>query len=134
MRLMPAATGVAPALRAEYVMGNDPEVLADVLSAVDQEEALELQLRGYDGVVIATESIAIIDTHYVLSIPDCDVPREDLPEPLDPAEEAELEAMIEEWIADLDVDEPWRQTEEEVEFPRYQIQVQLVDRDDAVYQ
>src|SRR5918911_4775108 len=67
-RLMPAATGIGPALRTESMIGPDATAHADLLSAIDRAEALELELRGPDGAVIATEHIAIIDTHYLLSL------------------------------------------------------------------
>jgi hypothetical protein len=67
-RLMPMATGVAPAARTLHVLGSDETARADLLAAVDQEEALELELRGENGSVIPTEDIGIIDTHYLLSL------------------------------------------------------------------
>src|SRR5215813_4118634 len=72
-RLLPIASGVAPALRAEYLLGPDPTFHADVLAASDQADALDLQLRREDGIVIETSDIGIIDTEYLLSIdPDAD--------------------------------------------------------------
>ena len=125
-RLMPAATGVPPAMRTERLIGPDATARADVLSAVDQEQALELQLRGPDGAVIATEDIAIIDTHYLLSIARSD-PRDE--GPVDAEAEAEAEALLEEWSAERDPASPHLPAEEETEFPRYQIQIRLVHHD-----
>ena len=101
---MSAATGVGPAIRASREKGNDVLADPDVLSACDHERALELELRGPGGAVIATESIAIIDTHYLLSIA--------------------MRDEGDEWQSEFEPDEPWREAEE---FPRYQIQVYLVD-------
>ena len=99
---MPVATGVGPAIRESRENGNDVLTDPDVLSACDHERALELELRGPDRAVIATESIAIIDTHHLLSIAMHD----------------------DEWQTEWEPDEPWREAED---FPRYQIQVYLVD-------
>jgi hypothetical protein len=123
-RLMPIATGVSPALRTLCMIGPDPTAQADVQAAVDQAAALELELHGPDGAVIATEDIGIIDTHYLLELARS-VPRED--EELSPEEEAAVQEMLEEFADDEDVDLDLVSAEEETEFPRYQIQVHLVD-------
>jgi hypothetical protein len=125
-RLIPAATGVAPALRTECIIGPDATARADLLSAVDQEEALALQVRGPGGVVIATESIGIIDTHYLLSITELDLGDRNA---IGADQEAEIETLLEEWSADRELVNLPPPSEEETEFPRYQIQVRLVDRD-----
>ncbi len=121
-RLMPAATGVAPAMRTAYLIGPDANVEADVRSAADQEEALALELRGPGNTRIATESIAIIDTHYLLSIPDDDTRGEE--EPLTAEQQAEIDAMVEEWNADRDPMDDL-ESDDEPDMPRYQIQVRL---------
>jgi hypothetical protein len=127
-RLLPAATGVAPAMRAEFMIGPDSTLHADILAALDAEHALELELRGPSGDRIPTEDIGIRDTHYLLSIPQNDRPDEELGE-LTPEQQAE----IDEWVAEIKAEHPeWLsepETEAEVEFPRYQIQVRLVDHD-----
>lgn len=123
-RLMPIATGVSPALRTLCMIGPDPTAQADVQSAVDQAEALELELRGPDGAAIATEEIGIIDTHYLLELARSD-PRED--EELSPEEEAAVQEMLEEFIDDEPLELDLSSEDEETQFPRYQIQVQLVD-------
>jgi hypothetical protein len=123
-RLMPIATGVSPALRTLCMIGPDPTAQADLQSAVDQEKALELELRGPDGAVIPTEDIGIIDTHYLLELARSD-PREE--EELSPEEEAAVEEMLEGLIEDDPID-LGLSSEEETNFPRYQIQVHLVDR------
>jgi hypothetical protein len=126
-RLMPDATGVAPALRADYMIGPDATLHADVLAAAHAEQALELELRGPNGDRIHTEDIGIIDTHYVRSIPQKDTD-EELGE-LTPEQQAE----VDEWVAEIKAEHPewlWeRETQEEVELPRYQVQVQLVHHD-----
>jgi hypothetical protein len=123
-RLMPMATGVSPARRVEWIIGPDATASADVQSAIDQQEALELELRRPDGTVIDTEDIGIVDTDYLLSIPDED---HDFGE-LDAESEAEIEALMAEWNEDddflADADE---EDDEETEFPRYQIQIRLVE-------
>ena len=121
-RLMPMATGVAPALRAVYTIGRDPTAHADLCAAVDQEEALELELRAPNGAVIATKDIGIIDTHYLLSLPENDLPEDDA---LDADQEAEIETLLE-WSAEC-ASEIELSMGEESELPRYQIQVHLVD-------
>jgi hypothetical protein len=122
--LIPMATAVSPALRTLYTIGRDPTACADLCSAVDQEEALDLQLRSPDGVVIATEEIAIIDTHYLLSLAECDLHEDDT---LDAEQEWETEAL-EGWSAEEPLEIELSPAEES-EFPRYQIQVHLVDPD-----
>ena len=125
-RLMPEATGVAPAMRIEWILGSDETARADVQSAADREEALALELRRSDGTVIRTEHIAIIDTHYLLSLPD--------PE-LDDDEDFELDeeilAHMEELKADWEMTEILSANEPETEFPQYQIQVRLMDSGDV---
>jgi hypothetical protein len=125
-RLMPAATGVAPALRTVCMIGPDATARADLASAVDQENALALELHGPDGTVIATEDIAIIDTHYLLSLAESDLGDEAL---VSAEEEAEIEAFVEEWCAERDFASAEPVSDEESELPRYQIQISLVDPD-----
>jgi hypothetical protein len=121
--LMPAATGAAKAMRVEYAIGPDATARADVLAALDQENALELELRD-EGRVIETESIAIVDTHYLLSIP---LSIDD--EMLTPDDHMTIEAELAEWLAEHEADERWKEPAEETELPRYQIHVRLVDHD-----
>ena len=126
-RILPEAAGIAPAMRIEFMIGPDENAHADVLAAVDREAALELELRGPDGKRIGTEDIRIIDTHYLLSIPEHDFTDD---EPLSPEQEAEIDEWVAEWKAEHadDLDDS---SDEEVEFPRYQMQVQLVDDRDV---
>ncbi len=125
-RLMPVATGVAPALRTLYTMESDVSARGDVASAVDEEEALALQLRGPSDNVLPTESIWVVDTHYLLSIPQRDVSAEDS---LNPEDAAEMEALLEAWDADCEPERELSSGEEAEEFPRYQIYAHLIDCD-----
>jgi len=128
-KILPEAAGVAPAMRTEFMIGPDATLHADVLAACDREEALELELRGPDGTRIETEDIGVRDTHYLLSIPDNDC-EDDEDYKLTPEQEAEIEEFVAAWKEEHegDVDlEP----DEEVEFPRYQLQVTLVDDRDV---
>lgn len=90
-RLMPVITGVGPALRALFdvvnadrASGNHcydqpgadfPEHIkrtpeyADSVSIQHELESLALELRDPDGRVVPTESIALQDTEYLLSLP-----------------------------------------------------------------
>jgi hypothetical protein len=123
-RLIPMATGVSPALRVEWIIGPDATASADVQSAIDQEEALELELRRPDGTVIETEDIGIVDTHYLLSIPTEDYEYGDL----DAESEAEIAAFVAELREDRDDDFLADDSaDEETDLPRYQIQIHLAD-------
>lgn len=123
-RYLPIAAGVAPALRAEYMLGPDPTLHADVLAASDQAEGLALELRREDGVSIETTDIAIIDTEYLLSI-DSAAQQEEEDWELTPEQEAEIDEIKAEFEQrDLVAA---AQKEETIEFPRYQVQVYLID-------
>src|SRR5262249_2104795 len=113
-RLMPEATGVAPAMRIEWILGSDQTARADVQSAADREEALALEIRRSDGTGSPTDHIAIIDTHYPLSLPEPEYDDEDLE--LDD----EMLADIEELKEDLEMDEILSANEPQTEFPQYQ--------------
>lgn len=127
-RLLPSATGVPPALRTLYSIGPDPTARADVAAAVDLEAAFELQLRRPCGAVVATESIAVIDTHYLLAIgaSDDELCDEDS---LDVQEDAQRDMPLEAWSSDGDEVNVQTFSMEESDLPRYQIQVELVDPD-----
>src|SRR5689334_20036697 len=122
-RLMPAATGVPPAMRFEFTLGSDQTAHADVLAAIDREHALEFELRGPNGKVIETETIAIIDTHYLLELADVgDKNMADDDFELTPEQEAEIDAMVAEWDdAHSEVDQAIAEAQE-VALPRYQVQ------------
>jgi hypothetical protein len=126
-RILPEAAGVAPALRVEFMIGPDENAHADVLAAVDRELALELELRGPDGKRIETEDIGVIDTHYLLSIPEHDFTDD---EPLTPEQQAEVDEFVAAWKEEHE-GEIDLAPDEEVEFPRYQLQVHLVDDRDV---
>ena len=124
-RYLPIAAGVAPALRAEYLLGPDPTLRADLAAASDHADALDLELRREDGNLIETTRIAVIDTEYLLSIPDS-ADEEDEAWELSPEDEAEIAELV----AELKEDERWTttaETEEPAEFPRFQLQVELVN-------
>ena len=127
-RYLLIAAGVAPALRAEYLLGPDPTLRADTLAAADQADALDLELRREDGTLIETTRIAVIDTEYLLSIPSSVDDDDDWE--LSPEQEAEIEAFV----AELKEDERWTtpaESEEPQHFPRFQLQVEFVDPSDV---
>ena len=129
-RLMPAATGVPPAMRAEFTVGPDATLHADILAAVDAEEALQLEVRGPDGKRIETEEVWVVDTHYLMSLADADrFDEDDEMNKLTPEQEAEVEEWVAEW-REAHAGEEWREdADEEVDMPRYQLQLRLVDHD-----
>jgi hypothetical protein len=87
---------------------------------------ISLQLRGSNGTVLATESIAIVNTYYLLSLARTDLDDEAV---VDAEEGAEIEALLEAWSVDREPVNLQLPSDEESEFPRYQIQVRLVDHD-----
>jgi len=111
-------------MRIEWILGGDETASADILSAVDHAEALALELRRSDGTVIETETIGIIDTDYLLSLPVADFDE-------DIALDGELLDQIDEWEAEWATDEIVSANEPETDWPRYQIQVHLVDPADV---
>ena len=123
-RVLPRATGVGPALRTVAIIGPDPTARADLLAAIDEETALELELRGPRGAVIATEHIHVVDTHYLIALAQANTDEDIV---LDAEEEAEVEELIERLCPD---DDTWTLElgyEEELASPRYHLQVTLVD-------
>jgi hypothetical protein len=156
-KLMPAATGLSPAGielgRISRAMDrsacDDTESgeakldrlrrtteYADYAAAAARSEALDLELRGPDGSVIATEWIAIQDTEFLLSLagePFDDDWQSDYTQPFDPQQEAALEkaieadrALLDEIQDGLDENHAWDDPVDSG-FPRYQIHVHLVD-------
>jgi hypothetical protein len=103
------------------MIGPDQTAQADIRAAGDRQDALELELRRSDGVLIETEYVAIVDTEYLLSLPDPEIDIEGVE--LDDELLEELEELEEEWAKAeiVSANEP------ETAFPRYQIQVQLTD-------
>lgn len=128
-RLMPVITGVAPALRARWALGPDATTEADVLSALDQRDALELELRGPDGAPIATEHIDIVDTHYLLELARSAPEPEEVPDEFDLDDESDVQALLEGRQPDDELPELDASWDEEVEHPRYQVQLRLVHHD-----
>jgi hypothetical protein len=121
-RCLPIAAGVPPALPAEYLLGPDPTLRADVLASNDQAEALALELRREDGVLVDTSDNAVIDTEHLLSVAG-------VAEPEGEDWELSAEAEIVELVAGLEP-EHWATSaphEETTERPRYQVQVHLID-------
>lgn len=117
---------------------------ADFMEACTHAESLELQLRGPDGKVIPTEDIGVQDTEFLLALA-----RESEETGLASSQEwdPEIDAILADDavfddgedgndVWDLDDEEPrelWKGYDdgeiEEGTFPRYQIQVQLLDED-----
>lgn len=100
------------------------ELLADMNSAHDQEQALGMELHAPDGSVIPTEDIYVVDTEYLLAIAkECEEEDDDIV--LSDEDQAAVDEMLEEWEDDHP---PWAQPEPEREPERFQIHVRLVDQ------
>ena len=158
-RLMPGVASPLPAMRAYLhrnavdASGNgfvQPELLgstlfADLAEAFQHLESLDLELRREDGSVVPTACIGFQDTHELLALAEEDeaVVEESLDADSPSAEEIafleELDAspadgdawsgaLIEDWTDDV-----WTgwEPEKPIEFPRYQIHVELL-RADAI--
>jgi len=154
-RLLPIASGVSPAMTTlsravqrrsesewEHLTGAERQErmrtlteFADVAAAQAHCDALELELRRPDGSVVPTEWIDVRDTEYLHQLArefEEDEERHEAifgDRPLDP----ELEAAVE---RDLAVMEEMRvgddpdigiEDEAEIEWPRYQLQIMLLD-------
>ena len=157
-RLAPLACGVSPALRElgklthrlvpnpystkrrkwdlDTVLKTSTEY-ADLAAAAAQEEGLALELRGPTGAVIPTESIGLRDTEYLLSLEfDEDISLYDVEAGIaaDPELDEETLAEIEEFAEEFKERTRWNSAadeEKESDFPRYQIQVHLIDEADV---
>lgn len=123
-RFMPVLTGTGPALMKLHKMMRNPmremmrgadeakgefprdirqtTAYADLVSMIDEREAMELELRGPDGKVIPTDDIGIDDTEWKISL---------IPKKL--RKQLQRDATPEPWA------------EGSAPFPRYQIQVHL---------
>lgn len=105
-------------------------LFADLAAERDQHEALALELHAPDGSVIATESITVTDTDYLLAIgsdpfeEDTSPPVDALEGVLDSDDLAALERELEAFEADHP---PWAQPATEREPVRFQISVMLKD-------
>ena len=156
-KLMPIATGLSPTVMelarvsramdrpdSNTVVSGEERLerlrrtteYADYAAAEAQSEALDLELRGSDGSIIATEWIGIRDTQFQLS-PDGDPFGDDWSSedfgPFDPEQEAALEKAIEADSALLDEmhegfedQHDWDESPDS-DLPRYQIHVRLID-------
>ena len=130
--LIDIATGVSSAVFALSDNMDDPTAHADLAAAIAHCNSLDLELRGPDGEVIACEDICIRDTQVLIARADMiddddDGWYESLDDEARAAFDAAVEhdrALIDEWFAEEEY-APW---EPEVELPRYQLQIQLVDR------
>jgi hypothetical protein len=110
---------------------------ADLASAFDRLEALELELRGPNGEVIETETIGLRDTEFLATVADAEIEREmNLVFGDDP--ELSFEDLIEfdrepldendDWADDVDPD--WVD-ESETPFSRYQVCLRLANDGDV---
>ena len=111
---------------------SDEETLsADLAAERDQYEALALELRAPNGVVIATEDIYISDAEYLLAI-GFEADEEDEltvvdatpADALDPDNGAAVEEMLEEFEEDHPL---WAQPAPERQRARFQLSVELTD-------
>ena len=156
--LMEIAVGVSPALMTAYKaeLFDPPDDYdertraaraarqkattehADVQSAYDREDALELELHGPDGSLIETEDIGIRDTEFALSLAnaefECELDEEFALDEDDPSFD-ELRELEQEMLGEHDewslASDPECGDEPERPFPRYQIFVQLIDDADV---
>jgi len=109
---------------------DEKTLFADLAAERDQHEALALELHAPNGSVIATESIFVTDTDYLLAIgsepdeDDASAPVVALDDVLDPDDLAALEHELEEFEEDHP---PWAQPAMEREPVRFQISVTLKD-------
>ena len=117
---------------------NDDAAFADMAEAAQLEEALDFKLHREDGSVVLTESIGFRDTEELIALANlADERRDDEEyELVDEASEAELAEAIEHdaklLAEDFDELRAWTPEDDEPpNFPRYQIQVLLID-DDAI--
>jgi hypothetical protein len=125
--LLPVACGVRPALRQHGHDFAHPAVRA----AVEQSDALRLELRGPDGEIVPTEDLWIQDSEYLRALSDERPLSSEDPGP-EWLEDLELDAYDPEMeLAELEIPdfpEPEDDDEaEEREWPRYQVMLVLVE-------
>lgn len=136
--LMEIATGVSPAMLAAREKDYDRTSQADVAAAVDRCDALALELHDAGGNVIPCDDIYIRDTQFIMSLVDDERDEAEfdawyaaLTDEARARFDADVEhdaAIINEWFGkdfSSSGDEPWA----EDDFPRYQIQIQLIQHD-----
>ena len=110
---------------------DEKTVFADLAAEHDQYEALALELRAPNGSVIATDSIFVTDTDYLLAIgsepdeEDASPPVVEVEGVLDPDDLAALEHELLEFEEDHP---PWAQSAPAREPARFQISVTLKDQ------
>jgi len=153
--LMPSIALLLPAMRAfvcrelrdadgRHVVQEsfrNSSLFADLAEAFHRIETMQLTLHHPDGTLIPTAQIGIQDTHQLLELSRWNDPCQEV----DPAFDAlEWNESLEEELAeelelpaggwepsddedDFDFDEPWEADLEPVEFPRYQIHIELVN-------
>jgi hypothetical protein len=121
-------------------------LFADLAESFHHVEALELELRREDGSVVPTACIGIQDTHWLLELAEQEEAiteqgslEEFLVEGIEDFERLDVDAsvgdqppdaLLEDWTEDWtdDVHEAW-EPEKPIEFPRYQIHVELLHGD-----
>ena len=160
-RFMPRACGVSPAMgelsRVEIENAPDDQAdggascpfeqttqYADMLAAIEHERGLSLELRGPDGEVIPTEDIFIQDNEYLLSLADKADEEElykntwdettdlELDDELRASVEHDLEIMFpSDGVDDWESGDWVPESDEEPDFPRYQIHVRLINDSDV---
>jgi hypothetical protein len=128
----------------KHRMGDlTPSAIGERLLASEAHlDSLQLELRGSDGRVIPTEWIDVRDTEQLLALAG-EIPDEDFDDAeMDPQLRADIDhdrAVIEEWDREREPDGLWedydrsliREWQDTVMFPRYQVQVRLIDDADV---
>ena len=128
----------------KHRMGDlTPTAIGERLLASEAHlDSLQLELRGSDGRVIQTEWIDVRDTEQLLALAR-EIPDEEFDDAdLDAETRAAIEhdvALIEEWDREREPEGLWedydrslmRDWQDTVMFPRYQVQVRLIDDADV---
>jgi hypothetical protein len=102
----------------------------DLVSAVDEREALAMELRGPDGAVIPTEWIDVRDVAFLLSLarePEPDPEPESEGDPDDGPWDPDSEDVLDEALVDEEWHSPTDDVEDELPEMRFQLQVMLLD-------
>jgi hypothetical protein len=109
---------------------DEKTLLADLAAEQDQYDALALEIRAPNGSVIATESIHVTDTDYLLAIAREQDEEDELSGDVAPEDvlEAEDLAALDQQLEELEEDDPpWAQPAPQREPARFQISVTLKD-------